>query len=208
TARWQRGETPGAEPYLARLRPGSAELGVELVYREYCLAELAGRHPDPSEFLARFPEHGTVLERLFALHRVCSSSQLRRWADPALEDDPLPEVGDEIGPYVLTRELGRGSFARVFLAEQSDLENRPVVVKVTTRPTREPWLLARARHANIVEILSHAMVDDGAFEFQLICMPFWGGATLAAVLAEGRQRGLRRGAGGGRLAGRCFMRVA
>ena len=59
-------------------------------------------------------------------------------------------------------------------------------MKVTSKPTREPWLLARARHANIVEIVSHAMVDDGAY--QLICMPFWGGATLTAVLAEGRRR--------------------
>ena len=38
------------------------------------------------------------------------------------------------------------------------------------------------------------MVNDG--EYQLICMPFWGGATLAAVLAAGRQRpGGRRSPG-------------
>jgi serine/threonine protein kinase len=53
-------------------------------------------------------------------------------------------------------------------------------VKLATRSTREPWLLARARHAHIVEIVSHAVVDDA---FQLICMPFWGGATLGDVLA-------------------------
>ena len=41
-----------------------------------------------------------------------------------------PEIGDEIGPYVLRRELGRGGFARVFLAEQTNLENRLVVLKV------------------------------------------------------------------------------
>ena len=98
----------------------------------------------------------------------------------------LPEAGDEVGPYLLRRELGRGAFARVFLAEQADLENRQVVVKLSTRSTREPWLLARARHAHIVEILSHAEVDDGAF--QLICMPFLGGATLKAVLDRRRGR--------------------
>ena len=78
-----------------------------------------------------------------------------------------------IGPYFLRRELGRGGFARVFLAEQTNLENRLVVLKVSTRMTREPWLLARVRHAHIVEIVSHATVDDGAFH--LICMPFWEG---------------------------------
>ncbi|MBV8308782.1 MAG: protein kinase, partial [Planctomycetaceae bacterium] len=108
--------------------------------------------------------------------------------------DVLPEAGDEIGPYLLRRELGRGAFARVFLAEQGDLENRLVILKLSTRPTREPWLLARARHSHIVEILSHATVDDGAF--QLICMPFLGGATLSAVLDHRRRFRRPRGSRG------------
>ena len=42
------------------------------------------------------------------------------------------------------------------------------------------------RHTHIVEVVSHALVDDCGFH--LICMPFLGGATLAAVMAEnGRQ---------------------
>ena len=195
TARWQRGEPESSEDYLARLDPVAPRFAVELIYREYCLAELAGAEPDPAAFLARFPGYRSMLERLLALHRHCESSQLRQWSEPAMEADPLPEVADEIGPYVLKRELGRGSFARVFLAEQSDLANRHVVVKVATRPTREPWLLARARHANIVEILSHASVNDGAF--QLICMPFLGGATLSAVLARRRGLGQSRSSRGG-----------
>ena len=97
------------------------------------------------------------------------------------------------GLIVLRRELGRGGFARVFLAEQTNLENRLVVLKVSTRMTREPWLLARVRHAHIVEIVSHARVDDDAF--QLICMPFWGGATLAAVLAGAPRVGQAPGFG-------------
>ena len=67
-------------------------------------------------------------------------------------------------------------------------------MKVSTRPTREPWLLARARHGNIVEILTHAIVDDGAF--QLIAMPFLGGATLSEVLRHRRQIGRARGSRG------------
>jgi serine/threonine protein kinase len=188
TRRWGRGEIRGAADYLARLGVADQPLAIQLIYREYCLAELAGWQPDPATYLDRFPEHRPVLERVFALHRNCTASRLADLPGDLDGGDPLPEVGHEIGPYVLRRELGRGSFARVFLAEQSDLENRHVVVKVSTRPTREPWLLARARHANIVEILTHADVDDGAF--QLICMPFLGGATLAAVLSY--RRGLRR----------------
>ena len=90
---------------------------------------------------------------------------------------------------VLLRELGEGGFARVFLAEQADLDHRLVVVKVSTRITPEPRLLARARHSHIVEVLWHNLIDDGSL--QLVCMPFLGGATLAAVLADRKRRGGR-----------------
>jgi len=188
TKAWERGQALPVERYLGRLNPADCRGAVELIYREFCLAEAAGRRHEASQYLVRFPAYAEALERLLGLHAACSPSLLGRWVESAAGDQDLPNVGDVIGPYVLRRELGRGGFARVFLAEQSNLENRLVVVKVTTRPTREPWLLARVRHANIVEIVSHSLVDDGAFQFQLICMPFWGGATLAAVLAARRQR--------------------
>ncbi|MBX6314090.1 MAG: tetratricopeptide repeat protein, partial [Isosphaeraceae bacterium] len=182
TARWERGEEPCAEEYLDRISPEGA---IELIYHEFCLAEAAGIDPDPIDYLHRFPEHRRRLERLFGLHEALGSSHLRRWAEPA----PLPEVGDAIGPYRLVRELGRGAFARVFLAEQADLDDRLVVVKVSARASPEPRLLARARHAHIVEVLRHGTADDGALH--LICMPFLGGATVAEVLAERSRRGRR-----------------
>ncbi len=193
TEAWERGSSPIAEDYLDHLDPADSEGAVELIYREYCLAESDGRSPDRSHYFARFPRHREGLERLLRMHGACPTSLLGRWFAPMAEDSVLPEAGDSIGPYLLRRELGRGGFARVFLAEEADLENRQVVVKVSTRATREPWLLARVRHANIVEIVSHALVNDGAF--QLICMPFFGGATLESVLAE--RRGQARAAASG-----------
>jgi serine/threonine protein kinase len=193
TERWERGEAPGAELYLDGPSTWTASQAVELIYREYRLAEVAGRRPSAEAFLARFPEHRAALERLFRLDGACSDSLLKKLFRPRDDDAILPRVGDEIGPYILKRELGRGGFARVFLAEQADLEYRLVVVKVSTRPTREPWLLARARHANIVEILSHAEVDDGAL--QMICMPFRGGAPLSSILGRRRERPTAGGPG-------------
>ncbi len=172
TAAWERGESPVIEDYLRRLDPADFQGAVELNYREFCLAEADGSAPDGDAYIARFPRYAEPLRGLFRIHDACSPSLLNRLLGPpsgsatasVSADDPgsgLPRAGDSIGPYVLVRELGRGSFARVFLAEQAGLANRLVVIKVATRSTREPWLLAEARHAHIVEILSHSLVDDG-----------------------------------------------
>ncbi len=185
SSRWERGEAPSIEEYLARLGPAPTSDAAVLIYHAYCLAEANGLNPDPADFIRRFPAQGPSLEGLFSLRRAFDRSPLPAYGDPAM----LPEVGDEIGPFRLLRELGKGGLARVFLAEQSDLDCRLVVVKVSTRITPEPRLLARARHPHIVEVLWHSLSEDGAF--QVVCMPFLGGATLADVLADRRRRGGR-----------------
>ena len=182
TESWERGDCPRAERFLGLLE---AEDSAQLIYHEFCLAEASDLAPDPADYLRRFPDQAGSLSRLFALHDAFSASTLRDWIDPA----DLPSAGDEIGPYHLLRELGRGAFARVFLAEQADLDHRLVVVKVSTRSTAEPRLLARARHPHIVEVLRHTDANDGTLF--LVCMPFLGGATLAAVL-EGRRKLARK----------------
>ncbi len=195
TAAWERCEAPAVEDYLTRLAPDDEQGAVDLIYRAYCLAESDGESPVAEEYVARFSRYAEPLRSLFRFHGACTPSLLGRLLGPlpSLEGEELRassgirlKAGDRVGPYRLRRELGSGSFARVFLAEQADLSDRLVVVKIAERSTREPWLMARARHAHIVEILSHAEVDDG--ELQLIAMPFWGGATLAAVLAEVSRR--------------------
>lgn len=192
TARWQRGECPCAEEYLGRISPDRPTDLVELIYREFCLAERAGLQPRKDEYLARFPGHAGALQRLFSVHEAFSSSLLRVWEEP-VHFPALPEVGDSIGQYRFIRELGQGGLARVFLAEQTDLEKRLLVVKVSTRITPEARLLARASHPNIVEVFSHGLVNDG--EFQMLCMPFLGGATLSEILGDRRRRGARPASG-------------
>lgn len=97
----------------------------------------------------------------------------------------FPKVGDRFLGFALKEELGRGAFARVFLAEQLDLADRLVALKVTVRPTREPQRLARLRHTNIVPIYS---VHDRA-PLQAVCMPYLGRRTLADLIKSYRATG-------------------
>lgn len=97
-------------------------------------------------------------------------------------DPGLPRVGAEVGGFRLVAELGRGAFARVFLAREASLGGRLVALKVSAAQGDEPQALARLQHANIVPV--HSVRDDPATGLRLLCMPYFGGANLAQVLEE------------------------
>src|SRR5262249_37117163 len=86
--------------------------------------------------------------------------------------------------FRLLVELGRGAFARVFLAQQGDLARRLVVLKVSPTTDDEPQTLAQLQHTNVVPIYS----VHRAGKLQAVCMPFFGAATLATVLRDLRSR--------------------
>ena len=96
----------------------------------------------------------------------------------------FPEAGQTIAGFHLVEELGRGAFARVFLARERQLADRPVALKVTRRGSREPQTLARLQHTHIVPVHSHRI--DPATGLHLLCMPYFGRMTLARVLADPR----------------------
>jgi serine/threonine protein kinase/Flp pilus assembly protein TadD len=92
----------------------------------------------------------------------------------------LPEVGTELLGFRLLAELGQGAFGRVYLAQQGDLANRLVVLKVSPRIDDEPQTLALLQHTNIVPVYS----VHRAGPFQAVCMPYFGSTTLATLLRE------------------------
>ena len=75
TARWERGESPSIEEYVARLGPASGDNAAALIYHAFCLAETSGLNPKPADYLDRFPLQSRSLQRLFDLHRAFSTSQ-------------------------------------------------------------------------------------------------------------------------------------
>jgi serine/threonine protein kinase/lipoprotein NlpI len=95
-------------------------------------------------------------------------------------DDRFPQPGDRFLYFDLVEEIGRGAFARVFLAKQESLANRLVVLKVTAAPTDEPQKLARLRHTNVVPVYS----VHQAGPLQAVCMPYLGRTTLSRAMAR------------------------
>ena len=94
----------------------------------------------------------------------------------------MPKAGDELCGFRLLFELGRGAFARVFLAEEMNLGKRLVALKVSLAEGDEPRILARLQHTNIVPV--HSVHDDPATGLRLMCMPYLGGANLSQLLEE------------------------
>ena len=103
---------------------------------------------------------------------------------PRWRPTPFPEVGQTIAGYHLVEELGRGAFARVFLARERPLADRLVALKVARNGSREPQTLARLQHTHIVPVYSYRI--DPATGLHLLCMPYLGRVTLADVLAHPR----------------------
>ena len=99
----------------------------------------------------------------------------------------FPSIGTVFLGFRLIGELGRGAFARVYLAEQDALAGRLVALKVTVADDDEPRLLAQLQHTNIVPIYSIHRADG----YQAVCMPYFGSSTLDDVLRSIEESGGR-----------------
>ncbi|MGO9468281.1 MAG: protein kinase domain-containing protein [Isosphaeraceae bacterium] len=92
-----------------------------------------------------------------------------------------PRPNDSVGGFHIILELGRGAFARVFLAAELNLGQRLVAIKVSQPDGDEPQILAQLQHTHIVPV--HSVCDDRGTGLRILCMPYFGGANLAEVLA-------------------------
>jgi serine/threonine protein kinase/Tfp pilus assembly protein PilF len=102
----------------------------------------------------------------------------------------FPTIGETLGDFRLLAELGRGAQGRVFLAAQLSLADRPVVLKLSPCTGGEHLALARLQHTHIVPL--YAMQDDAQRNLRILCMPYFGGTTLAHLLTALHQQPLLR----------------
>src|SRR5581483_12457577 len=128
----------------------------------------------------RFPAHRDSLADLVRRHDLLRSVGGVSASASAGCGLRLPAVVAEVFGFRLRGGLGRGAFARVFLAEQADLAGRPVVLKVSSIDGDEPQTLAQLQHTHIVPIYS--VHEDARAGLRAVCMPYFGGAAFSVVL--------------------------
>jgi serine/threonine protein kinase/tetratricopeptide (TPR) repeat protein len=179
SAAWEQGRPVRVEDILPRwpALPSSDADVASLVFEEYQQRTKRGDDDSLSDLGERFPEHRDSLASLIRAHDLLQSVGGSSKSGPRLA---LPSVGDELFGFRMRHELGRGAFARVFMAEQADLAGRPVVLKVSALEGNEPQTLAQLQHTHIVPIYS--VHDNAAAGLRAVCMPYFGGASLSAVL--------------------------
>jgi serine/threonine protein kinase/Flp pilus assembly protein TadD len=120
--------------------------------------------------LRRFPQWQNQLEILLDCLQI-----LEIGTTPS-----YPRVEESVGDFHLVAKLGHGGHGCVFLATQTSLADRPVVIKFTPLLGHEHLCLARLQHTHIMPLFS--VLEDPERNLRALCMPYFGGATLAQLL--------------------------
>ncbi len=188
---WRSGNAPNAQAVLDR-HPhlcNHDSLVLDLAYEEYCLRREAGERVVLSTYCERFPTVHKSLRILLATHE-CFEEVTDIGQEPT--EVPWPETETLFLGFYLIREIGRGAFARVYLATEPSLGDRLVVVKISRRGGGEAETLGRLSHRNIVPVYS--VQEDETTHLTAICMPYLGRGTLlkAIDVAYGTDTTLRR----------------
>ena len=138
----------------------------------------------------------TKLARVATGHRPIREANVPVGAEfRALEQlgTTAPRVGDQIAGFHILARLGRGAQGRVYLATQTELADRPVVLKVSPLRGGEHRSLARLQHTNIVPILSSQDLPERGL--RVLCLPYMGGTTLEHLLLKLMIRPVRERSG-------------
>jgi serine/threonine protein kinase/Flp pilus assembly protein TadD len=169
---WARGQCTSAEEILARYPDSSDEAAIRLIYEEVCLRRESGQEVATTEVVNRFPRWRDQLEVLLGCDRMVR---------PLARIAVLPEPGEELGPFRLLAELGRGASGKTYLAAEPGLADRLIVLKVIPDDQDEHLSLARLQHTHIVPLFSEQTFPERGL--RALCMPFLGGTSLARILA-------------------------
>src|SRR5438874_5815175 len=118
-ASWERGAPVGPEELLERWpgEPRDDPDVASLLFEDYMQRAGRGEEALLDDYERRFPGHKESLAGLLNHQDLLRSLGASGRSVPSLR---LPDVGNDLFGFRLCRELGRGAFAHVFLAEQAD----------------------------------------------------------------------------------------
>ncbi|MDG3016920.1 serine/threonine protein kinase [Corynebacteriales bacterium D3-21] len=107
-----------------------------------------------------------------------------RAAEPPAPDSlDAVEAGQRLDDFDLLVGLGRGAFARVFLARQRSMQ-RLVAVKISQDSGTEPQTLAQLDHDYIVRVFDQRLLEER--RLRVLYMQYVPGGTLLGVLRRVR----------------------
>ncbi len=152
---------------LARL------IGVEVEFRR-----LQGESVKLSDYVEQFPELvGVENEQSITevMHESTAVGTEIIVDHPSLRTRQVMNPGETIDDFELLAQLGRGSFATVFLARQISMQ-RLVALKVSTDHGMEAQTLAQLDHPYIVRVFDQRKARD--YNLQLLYMQYLEGGTL------------------------------
>lgn len=154
---------------------------VDLAYEAYCLRESRGQTPETSAFLKEMPAFRTQIRDVILGHRELADHFETINAEPT----SWPNQGDRLESLTILCELGRGSFARVYLAQDANMGERNVVLKMSAVPSYEGQTLGTIQQASIVSVLWARKLGN----LYAVCMPYVGSTTLGDVVESVPENG-------------------
>jgi predicted Ser/Thr protein kinase len=214
-AQWRGGQQPQIEEFLAR-NPSVSQPALlrELLALELELARSKGDAPNATDFRARFPDHGELIEAVFAATPNSGSAKAthRRefaWLPPRTREgrspdssmSTSPEIPAKIGRYTVISLLDEGGQGRVFRVVHPGL-GKDLVLKLAARSigddpsgrellAAEGRLLAELDHPNLLRVVDLDFHEDGR---PFLVMEYVAGCTLERLLEQGRPASRRAAA--------------
>ncbi len=155
---------------------------IELLYEEYHLRKKCGLNVQPEEYVEEFPQHAETIRQWLGRGDDYRSTVITNPGDLKLLDNL--EAGTRIEDFDLVLELGRGAFAKVFLARQRSMQ-RLVALKVSANRGTEPQTLAQLDHDAIVRVFDQHEVPESGL--RLLYMQYLSGGTLQAAASRVRE---------------------
>lgn len=175
--RWREGAYPEActalreHPLLLKHK----SIVIDLAYEEYCLREDRGETLDADRFCDRVPVFKSGVRSAILAHRLLADHPHL----PDLTGVAWPKAGDTVEGMRVVQELGRGGFARAYLAFD-ETSNRPCVLKLSTGFVAEGKTLGPLNHPHVTPLYWTRHVGG----FVAVCMPFLGISTLEDIREE------------------------